>query len=377
MKEFNLPYRYAQRSTGSTRDYVHFAAQDPTSDDFKLKRKRIYIDHIKDQKTRDRHAKKLIEHINTLLDAGKNPFVNYENSKKYTTIDKALTFVIDFKNLYIRKRTQHSFDSRMKILREWLSKKKVLQKYIFEFTDDMAIDFMNSLIPDRKIKGRTFNNYLLDYRTFFNTLIKNKYITSNPFHAVSRMPEQETDKRPFMEEEATLYFNYLKSNDPDFYIISLYTYYLALRPAEICRLKISDFWMSKGVVVVPAGKSKNKKKRIIPIAKPFLELLKVHFKNKPSGFYVCSKKFVPGVLFEHSTRIAEHFRNIAKQLNIPEEVKFYCLKDTAADRLLDQGFTVKDIRDLFGHSSISATDAYLKKIRTIVNSRLIETFPEP
>lgn len=377
MKEFNLPFRYAQRAAGSTRDYIFFAAQDPTSDEFKLKRKRIYIDHIRDKQTRDRHAKKLIQHINTLLDAGKNPFINYENNKKYTTIDKALTFVLDFKNLYIRKRTQHSFDSRMKILREWLTKKNLLQKYIFEFTDDMAIDFMNSLIPDRKIRGRTFNNYLLDYRTFFNTLIKNKYITSNPFHAVGRMPEQETDKRPFVEEEATLYFNYLKSHDPDFYIVSLYTYYLALRPAEICRLKISDFWMSKGVVVVPAGKSKNKKKRIIPIAKPFLELLKEHFRNKPSGFYVCSKKFVPGALFEHSTRIAEHYRNIANDLNIPEEVKFYSLKDTAADRLLEKGFTVKDIRDLFGHSSIAATDAYLKKIRTIVNSKLIETFPEP
>ncbi len=377
MKEFNLPFRYAQRSTGSTRDYVFFAAQDPTSDDFKLKRKRIYLDHIQDAKTRDRHAKKLIQHINSLLDAGKNPFIEKEDNKKYTTIDKALTFVINFKSLYIRKRTQHSFDSRMKILREWLEKKKLLQKFIFEFTEDMAIDFMNSLVPDRKIKGRTFNNYLLDYRTFFNTLIKNRYITSNPFHAVGKMPEQDVDKRPFLPEEATGYFNYLKKNDPDFYIISLYTYYLALRPAEICRLKISDFWLSKGVVVVPAGKSKNKKKRIIPIAKPFLELLKEHFKNKPAGLYVCSKKFIPGVLFEHSTRIAEHFRDIANYLNIPSEVKFYCLKDTAADRLLEKGFTVKDIRDLFGHSSIAATDAYLKKIRTIVNARLIETFPEP
>jgi integrase len=377
MKGFNLPFRYAQRSTGSTRDYVFFAAQDPTSDEFKLKRKRIYIDHIKDKRTRDRHAKKLIDHINGLLDNGKNPFVDQENNKKYTTIDKALTFVIDFKNLYIRQRTQHSFDSRMKIFREWLSKRKLLQKYIFEFTDDHAIDFMNSLIPDRKIKGRTFNNYLLDYRSFFNTLIKNKYITSNPFHAVGKMPEQDVDKRPFLPEEATVYFDYLRKYDPDFLVISLYTYYLALRPAEICRLKISDFWLSKGVVVVPAGKSKNKKKRIIPIAKPFLELLKVHFKNKPAGLYVCSKKFVPGILFEYSTRIAEHFRDIANHLNIPGEVKFYSLKDTAADRLLEKGFTVKDIRDLFGHSSIAATDAYLKKIRTIVNSKLIETFPEP
>ncbi|MFV0267955.1 MAG: hypothetical protein ACK5HT_12555 [Draconibacterium sp.] len=241
MKEFNLPYRYAQRSAGETRDYVFFAAQDPTSDEFKLKRKRIYIDHIRDKRTRDRHANKLILHINGLLDAGKNPFIDQQNSKKYTTIDKALSFVIDFKNLYIRKRTKHEFDSCVKILRAWLTKKGFLQKYIFEFSEDMAIDFMNDLIRDREIAGRTYNNYLIDYRTFFNTLMKNKFITTNPFHAVGKIPEQETDKRPFRDDEASRYFAYTKQFDYDFYIISLYTYYLALRPAEICRLKISDF----------------------------------------------------------------------------------------------------------------------------------------
>ena len=128
MDNFNLPYRYAQRANSSSRDYVFFSALDPEKGD--LRRKRIYIDHIQDKKTRDRHAKKLIDHINNLLDAGKNPFIDNDNRKKYTTIDAALKFVIDFKNLYIRKRTQHAFDSRVKILREWLGKRKMLEKFL-------------------------------------------------------------------------------------------------------------------------------------------------------------------------------------------------------------------------------------------------------
>ena len=151
----------------------------------------------------------------------------------------------------------------------------------------------------------------------------------------------------------------------------------ALRPAEICRLKISDFWLSKGLVVVQGSKSKNKKKRIIPIAKPFLEILKEYFKNLPSGFYICSKGLKPGAVFEHSTRIAEHFREIANQLKIPSEVKFYSLKDTAADRLIGHGFSPKTIRDLFGHSSIAVIDAYLKKFRNMIDERLINEFPHP
>lgn len=85
MTDFRLPYRYAQRSRGSTRDYVFFSAIDPVKK--RMRRKRIYIDYIQEERTRERYARKLIDHINDLLDAGKNPFIDQENNKKYTTID--------------------------------------------------------------------------------------------------------------------------------------------------------------------------------------------------------------------------------------------------------------------------------------------------
>ncbi|MFV0267956.1 MAG: tyrosine-type recombinase/integrase [Draconibacterium sp.] len=130
-------------------------------------------------------------------------------------------------------------------------------------------------------------------------------------------------------------------------------------------------------MIVPAGKSKNKKKRIIPVAKEFLPVLQEYFRGLPSGYYICNRGLAPGVTFEHSTRIAERFRVIANELEIPSEVKFYCLKDTAADRLISAGFNTKTIRDLFGHSSIAITDAYLKKFRNTIDERLINNFPAP
>ena len=140
------------------------------------------------------------------------------------------------------------------------------QSYLFEFTADVAIEFMNSLVFDRKIKGRTFNNYLMDYRTFFNALVKNRYITANPFHSIAKMREDDTDKRHFTDAEAQRYFKYVKEHDWNFYLISLYCYYLALRPAEICRLKFTDFNLNHGVAIVSAANAKTHTKRIIPIA---------------------------------------------------------------------------------------------------------------
>lgn len=372
---WNLPYRYAQRSSGETRDYVFFAAFDPVKGE--MRRKRIYIDHIKNKKTRDRYAVRLMDHIDKNLDAGKNPFIEDTNKKQYTTIKEALQFVLDFKNMYIRKRTKHTFDSRMNVLTEWLEKKKMMGNFIFELTGEVAMTFMNSLITERKIKGRTWNNYLIDYRTFFNTLIKNNYITKNPFHSVDKMREECTNKRPFTSEEVKKYFDYVKKNDYDFYVMSLFCYYLALRPAEICRLHIFDFFLDKEMVIVPAASSKAAKRRIIPIAKPLQAILKDYFRQFPSGSRICSQKFKPGTVEIAPTRMAEHFRIIANHLGISKEVYFYSLKDTAADRLMEAGFTPKTIRDLFGHSSIAITDVYLKKIRTSIDRKLIDQFPDP
>lgn len=372
---WNLPYRYAQRSAGETRDYVYFAALDPVKGE--LRRKRIYLDHISNKKTRDRHAVRLIDHINKKLDAGQNPFVDDTSKKQYTTIKESLQFVLDFKNMYIRKRTKHTFDSRMNVLTDWLEKKKMMSSFIFELNGEVAMTFMNSLITDRKIKGRTWNNYLVDYRTFFNTLVKNNYIVKNPFHSIAKMREEWVNKRPFTNEEVKKYFDYVKKNDYDFYVVSLFCYYLALRPAEICRLHIFDFFMDKEMVIVPAISSKAAKKRIIPIAKPLQLILKDYFAQYPSGSRICSQKFIPGTVEIAPTRIAEHFRIIANQLGIPKDVYFYSLKDTAADRLMEAGFTPKTIRDLFGHSSIAVTDVYLKKIRTSIDRKLIDQFPDP
>lgn len=373
---WNLPYRYAQRSRdGASRDYVYFAAWDPKQE--KLRRKRIYLDYIKDKKTRDRHARKLIEHINKKLDAGSNPFLDDDNKKKYTSVREALDFVMQYKSMYVRKRTIHSFTSRMNVLTDWLDKKRMLDNYIFEFNDELAITFMNSLILKRKIKGRTYNNYLIDYRTFFNTLVSNNYILKNPFRAIHKMREEEVTKQPFSNEQLKLYFDYLRRFDHHFYVISLYCYYLALRPAEICRLRIHDFHLERGIVIVPATSAKVRKKRIVPVAKNLNAILKEYFTQYPINFKIISTKLCPGEKEIAPTRIAERFREIANHLKLPRDVYFYSLKDTAADRLLEKGFTLKSIRDLFGHSSIAITDKYLKKIRSFIDERLINEFPPP
>ncbi len=370
-----IEYKYAEIGKAGSRMYVYFYAKNPET--AKLQRKRIYLNHIKSKANRQRMAKKLCQTINAKLDQGWNPFIdNSNNNKKYTLITEALNFAFEYKKKYIRKRSIPNYRQRIEVLKEYLKANNMHNNYIFNFTSDMAVNFMNSLIMTRDITPRTYNNYLIDYRSFFNLLVKNNYLVKNPFHNVSKLPETEAQKQPFTEEALTKYVNYVKQHDYDFYIISCYTYYCALRPQEICRLHVENINLEKGFIHITPNVSKNKKSAVIPIAKCFLQELKKYLNNIPRSYYICGQGLKPSEHYTFPTRIAERFRPYADNLGIPKKVRFYSLKDKAAERLLHNNFDVKIIRDLFRHHNISVTNNYLKSFNNMIDKRLINEFPE-
>jgi len=371
----NLGYRYARSGKAGNRNYIYFYVINPETN--KEERIRIYIDKIKPKTNRDRYSRRLISEINDKLDHGWNPLIEKaENKKKYSTINDALNFVLDYKLRFVRNTTIKGYIQRIEALKEWLSGNVKLDEYIYKFSGSMAQDFMNDLFSNSQISPRTFNNYLIDYRTFFNLLKDHKYLNENPFRSVKKLPEVEPLSRPFTESEQTIYKEYLLKNDIDFYIISQYCYYCALRPKEICELKILNINLDKGLIKVPASISKNRKNRLIPIAYQFLETLRGYLNDYPEDYYICSNKCKPGEKKVIPIRIAERFREIANKLKLPKELKFYNLKDTTAERLLSAGFNTKVIRDLFGHSNIAITDSYLKKFNLSIDERLMNDFPE-
>ena len=369
-----LNFRYAELSENSTRWYVYFYVINPSSGN--LERKRIYINYCKSLSNKKRYALRLIERINDRLDEGWNPFINEKSQKQYTPLIKALDFVQSYKNTYIRPRSMVEYNHRFKLLKEWLQKNKKDKIYVFEFTENMAIDFTNDLLMGHKLKSNTWNKYLIDYRTFFNLLQKHKFITENPFKIIDRLPVTAKQKRPFTPEEQNKYCNYVKTYDYDFYITSMYCYYCAIRPGELVELKVENVSLERQIINIVPETSKNRRQRRIPVPDVFLNDLKEYLSGLPSKYYLCAKGYKPGLQKIAATRISERFREIADKLGFGSELFYYGLKDTCADRLIENGFSVKTIRDLFGHTDISTTDKYLKGINVRVDERLRKNFPE-
>lgn len=368
-----LNYQYAEIIKGGKRWYIYFRALNPSSG--KLERKRLYVDRVKDLKLRDRFARKICNKINDKLDQGWNPFIAEKENRQYTDIRKAFDYLLLYKGSYLSKRGLDTYKSRIGIFLEYLKIKKLDHIFIFEFSDHHAIKFFEYLMIERKLIGRTYNNYLLDFRTFFKFFVKHRYIVENPFMCVDELRETEKEKQPFSIEEATKYRDYCLKHEPEFYVISGLCYYCALRPVEITRLKVGNIDQQSMSIKLPGSSTKNKRNRIVPVADVFWPLLSSFIEGQSSGTYVCSTSFVPGNNKIAPTRIADKFRLIARKIGIPENVKFYSLKDTAAERLDQNNVGLKTIRDLFGHSNIAVTDAYMRGFRNRELDNLRGTFP--
>jgi integrase len=367
-----LNYRYAEIAKGK-RWYIFYMALNPSSGI--LERKRMYLDHIGDAKLRERYGRKLCTKINDKLDQGWNPFIAEKENRQYTKIRKAFDYLLVYKGSYLSKRGIDTYRSRIGVFFDYLKAHKLDTLFIFEFSDRHAIAFFEHLMIERKLIGRTYNNYLLDFRTFFNFFIKHRYIVENPFLCVDELKETEKEKQPFSTEEATIYRDYCLEHEPEFYVISGLCYYCALRPVEITRLKVSNIDRVSMAIKLSGSNTKNKKNRIVPVADVFWPLLEKYIEGQPSNAYVCSTGFVAGSNKIAPTRIADKFRVIARKIGLPEYVKFYSLKDTAAERLDQSNVSLKTIRDLFGHSNIAVTDAYMRGFRNRELDGLRGTFP--
>lgn len=364
-------YRYAEPKPVKHGDrwFIVFWAYDPAAG--QLRRKRESIGSIRNARLRERYARKEANRINDKLDKGWSPWTDLTAQREYQPALEVLQSLLDYYSASPRaKRTINSYSSALNRLMEYLRNNQLEGLLISDFIDEIACDFMGDFMKSRKLSGKAFNNYLTDYRTFFNRLVKQRYLHYNAFHAVDREPETETDKRPFTIDELERYVDHIFRNDFPLFIASGLCYYCGVRPKEICLLQRQDVDFEKQLLTVPAQRkengeyirvSKSRKKRIVPVSDLFMPYLVRYLEGSFPGYFIIGKGFEPGIKAHHRNRLSERFRPIARMLEIPDEVDFYCLKDNAALALLDAGFTIDQIRDFFGHSDIKVTDNYLKR----------------
>lgn len=129
-----------------------------------------------------------------------------------------------------------------------------------------------------------------------------------------------------------------------------------LRISELTGLRIDDLDLKEGIVRV---KGKGSKERIVPVGTKAKEALKDYLVER-----ALLRSNSPYLFLNHKGRkmtergLRDVVYRYAKKAGLAGKVSPHTLRHSFATHLLQSGADIRDIQELLGHSSISATQVY-------------------
>ena len=243
-------------------------------------------------------------------------------------------------------------------------------KFVVDYNDKLKIEEVNYKIirswivkmVNNNVSNRSINRKVSSLKSFYNFLIKTETINSSPLIAHTPLKQSKKIQVPFSQDEINSLL------DSDFFtndyrgilqktIISFF-YFTGVRRIELITLKESDVNIESSIVKIMGKRSKE---RIIPIL-PKLKKLITYYKEIKSKFH---NKTLSDYLFisKNGNQLSEKFvyRTVNEYFKLvsPKLKKApHVLRHSFATHLINEGADINSVKELLGHSSLSATQVY-------------------
>ena len=243
------------------------------------------------------------------------------------------------------------------------------EESVINANHNMIRDWFSSMM-DEGISAKSIRRKASALSGYYNYCIKSGELSISP---IDKVPLPKVIKRlPQFVEEKSMFTLLNESHFEDdfcgvrdYTIISLF-YHTGIRLSELIGLKDSDIDFSKKVLKVTG---KRNKQRIIPFSSELNETVSKYLSYRTSnvdgGFlFVTSKmeKIYPNLVY----RVVNKYLSSVTTLT---QKSPHVIRHTFATHLLNNGAELNAIKELLGHTNLSATQVYthnsMEKIKSI------------
>mgnify|MGYP001336166943 FL=1 len=235
-------------------------------------------------------------------------------------------------------------------------------KCVIENVDYKTIRSWIVLLVNKKISNRSINRKVSSLKSFYKFLVKTDTISSSPLIAHSPLKQSKKIQVPFSKDEigALLDSNFFKNDYKGVLqktIISFF-YFTGVRRIELINLKASDINMNSSSIRIMG---KRNKERIIPMLpklkesiNEYLKIKSQEFNNKISEYLFVSRSGIQlSEKYVYRT-VNEYFRLVSPKVKKAPHI----LRHSFATHLINEGADINSVKELLGHSSLSATQVY-------------------
>ena len=235
-------------------------------------------------------------------------------------------------------------------------------KCVIENVDYKIIRSWIVLLVNKNLSNRSINRKVSSLKSFYKFLVKTETINSSPLIAHSPLKQSKKIQVPFSKDEigALLDSDFFKSDYRGVLqktIISFF-YFTGVRRIELINLKTSDINMNSYTIRITG---KRNKERIIPMLPKLKESISEYLKIKSQEFnnVISDNLFISKSGIQLSEKyvyrtVNEYFKLVSPKVKKAPHV----LRHSFATHLINEGADINSVKELLGHSSLSATQVY-------------------
>ena len=258
------------------------------------------------------------------------------------------------------------------------------ENFSLSMVDRLTIRLWLGELSEKKLKKRTIARKAASLRSFFKYCFKRGHIKKNPAQLLI-VPKIDTSiPKVVQKDDISAMMEFAEREDTPVMrqnraILEVF-YGTGIRLSELTALKTSDIdFTMKQVRVMGKGA----KERIVPLGKSALEALENHLATREQLYGNRTDNDAMNALFLavngqriYQRAVQRMVKSYIRQTSEVTQKSPHVLRHSFATHLMDNGADIRVIKELLGHSSLSATQVYthtsverLKNIYEIAHPR--------